>query len=85
MLYVNLKKKLNRRLKFRKLQKSNNEESYPLYQSLINKKINIFDIGAGQRMLPEIINFNGISKVFLVDPNDNIQYCYDQLVSIFFR
>ena len=82
MLYVNLKKRLNRRLKFRKLQK-NNKESYPLYQSLINKKINIFDIGAGQRMLPEIINFNGISKVFLVDPNDNIQYSYDQLTRYF--
>ena len=82
MLYVNLKKKLNRRLKFRKLQK-NNKETYPLYKSLINNKINIFDIGAGQRMLPEIINFNGISKVFLVDPNDNIQYCYDQLSRYF--
>ena len=82
MLYVNLKKKLNRRLKFRKLQKSN-KEIYPLFKSLINSKINIFDIGAGQRMLPEIINFNGISKVFLVDPNENIQYSYDQLSRYF--
>ena len=82
MFYVNLKKKLNRRLKFRKLQKSN-KEIYPLFKSLINSKINIFDIGAGQRMLPEIINFNGISKVFLVDPNENIQYSYDQLSRYF--
>ena len=34
-------------------------------------------------MLPEIINFNGISKVFLVDPNENIQYSYDQLSRYF--
>ena len=82
MLYVNLKKKLNRRLKFRKL-KNNNKKIYPLYKSLIKSKINIFDIGAGQRMLPEVINFNGISKVFLVDPNDNIEYCYNQLTRYF--
>jgi FkbM family methyltransferase len=82
MFYINLKKKLNRRLKFKELQ-NNNKKLYPFYKSLIKDKINIFDIGAGQRMLPEIINFNGISKVFLVDPNDNLQYSYDQLIRYF--
>mgnify|MGYP001348387721 CR=1 FL=1 len=34
-------------------------------------------------MLPEIINFDGISKVFLIDPNNNIQYSYNQLIKYF--
>ena len=82
MLFIKLKKKVNRRLKFKKLQ-NNNRKLYPILKSLIKNKINIFDIGAGQRMLPEIINFNSISKVFLIDPNDNIKFCYDQLIKYF--
>ena len=82
MFFGKLKKKLNRRLKFKELQ-SDNKKLYPIFKSLIKNKINIFDIGAGQRILPEIINFNGISKVFLIDPNDNIKYCYDQLCKYF--
>ena len=47
-----------------------------LYKKIYTNEIFIYDIGAGQRILPEVLNFNGISKVILVDPNKNIEYSF---------
>ena len=33
--------------------------------------------------MPEIINFDGVSKIHLVDPNKNINYSYNQLKNYF--
>ena len=54
-----------------------------LYKKIYKNQISIYDIGAGQRILPEILNFNGISKVVLVDPNKNIEYTYNRLLRYF--
>ncbi len=54
-----------------------------LYKKIYKNEIFIYDIGAGQRILPEILNFNGISKIVLVDPNKNIQYTYNRLLKYF--
>ena len=54
-----------------------------LYKKIYINEIFIYDIGAGQRILPEVLNFNGISKVILVDPNKNIEYTYNRLLKYF--
>ena len=55
-----------------------------LYKEILNKKkINVYDIGAGNRILNELINFDGIGNVYLIDPNKNLQYSYNKLYSIF--
>ena len=43
-------------------------------KNLISKKnlFNILDIGAGARYLPSILNFDGSSKIYMVDPNKNL-------------
>ena len=83
MRFNNIKKRLIRKLKFLHLKKTSLKLSN-LYKKLLNSKLNIYDIGAGQRMLPEIINFDGISKIHLIDPNKNLDYSYNQLKNYFF-
>lgn len=82
MRFDNIKKRLIRKIKFLKLKKKSSKLSI-LFKKLLNSKINIYDIGAGQRILPEIINFDGVSKIHLVDPNKNIDYSYNQLKNYF--
>ena len=50
---------------------------------MLKSKLNIYDIGAGQRILPEIINFDGVSRVHLIDPNKNLDYSFNQLKNYF--
>ncbi len=82
MRLENIKKRLIRKIKFLQLKK----KSFKLckfYKEILNSKINIYDIGAGQRILPEVINFDGVSKIHLVDPNNNINYSFNQLKNYF--
>ena len=44
-----------------------------LLKRFFNKKIHILDVGAGQRYLKSILNFEGISKVALIDPSENLK------------
>jgi len=39
--------------------------------------IGIVDIGAGHRYLPVLLNFDGIAKIGMVDPNKSIEWSYD--------
>ncbi len=82
MRLENIKKRLIRKFKFLQLKKKSSKLSR-LYKKLLKSKLNIYDIGAGQRILPEIINFDGVSKIHLVDPNRNINYSYNQLKNYF--
>lgn len=82
MRLKNIKKRLIRKFKFLRLKKKSSKLT-KLFKKLLNSKINIYDIGAGQRILPEIINFDGVSKIHLVDPNKNIDYSYNQLKNYF--
>ena len=43
------------------------------------KKYNILDVGAGGRYLPSVLNFDGISKIYMVDPNENLETSYNNL------
>ena len=79
----NIKKRIVRKLKFLELKKKAKKLS-PFFQNLKSKKFNLFDIGAGQRILPELINFDGFSNVYLIDPNKNLNYSYQQLKQYFF-
>jgi FkbM family methyltransferase len=78
----NIVKRIVRNLKFLYLKKKNYSLK-KLYKSLSFSKINIFDIGAGQRILPELINFDGIAKIYLIDPNKNLDYSYEKLKKYF--
>ena len=78
----NIKKRIVRKLKFLELKKKAKKLS-PFFQNLKSKKFNLFDIGAGQRILPELINFDGFSNVYLIDPNKNLDYSYKQLKQYF--
>lgn len=46
-------------------------------------KIQIYDFGAGLRYLPTLLKFDGISKIHLIDPNDNIDISYTNLKKLF--
>lgn len=78
----NLKKRILRKIKFNDLRNKSKKLNL-LYKILIRRKLNLFDIGAGQRILPEFMNFDGISKIYLIDPNKNINYSYNQLKKYF--
>ena len=45
----------------------------------INQKIQIYDIGSGLRYLPTLLKFDGLSRINLIDPNDNIEISYNNL------
>lgn len=80
-MYSLFKKIINRVKFYYYLNKSRRLVS--LYKKIYTNEIFIYDIGAGQRILPEVLNFNGISKVILVDPNKNIEYTYNRLLKYF--
>jgi FkbM family methyltransferase len=46
------------------------------------KKIYIVDIGAGHRFLPTLLNFDGVSKIAMIDPNDNLNLSYNNFIKI---
>ena len=78
----NLKKRFFRKLSFSNLKKKNYKIKI-IYKNFKIPKINIFDIGAGQRIIPDVINFDGIARVYLIDPNKNLNYSYNQLKKYF--
>jgi FkbM family methyltransferase len=49
---------------------------------LNKKKIYIVDIGAGHRFLPTLLNFDGVSKIAMIDPNDNLNLSYSNFIKI---
>ena len=57
------KRKIIRKLELIKIIKKS-EKKIPIFKKVLkNKKINIYDIGAGQRILNELIFFDSISKI----------------------
>ncbi len=73
MYYLNrVLKKINRK----KFIKKSKKTSGILREAMGNKSIGIVDIGAGHRYLPILLNFDGFSKIAMVDPNDNINWSY---------
>ncbi len=73
MYYLNrVLKKINRK----KFLKKSKKTSGILRKVMGNKNIGIVDIGAGHRYLPILLNFDGLSKIAMVDPNDNINWSY---------
>ena len=45
----------------------------------INKKISFLDIGAGNRYLTILLNFDGCANVSMVDPHKNLYWSYENL------
>ena len=45
----------------------------------IKQKIQIYDIGSRLRYLPTLLKFDGFSRIYLIDPNDNIEISYKNL------
>ena len=44
--------------------------------------IGIVDIGAGHRYLPILLNFDGVSKIAMVDPNKSLDWSYQNFKKI---
>lgn len=70
-----------------KIKKSNylsrSKKISKLLKELIgNNKIGIVDIGAGQRYLPTLLNFDGISKIAMIDPNKNLNWAYKNFIRL---
>ena len=82
MNFKNLKKRFILKLSFSNLKKKNYKLKI-IHKNFKIPKINIFDIGAGQRIIPDVINFDGIARVYLIDPNKNLNYSYNQLKKYF--
>jgi FkbM family methyltransferase len=53
-----------------------------LINILDKEKINIVDIGAGQRYLPTLLNFDGVAKIAMVDPNKNLEWSYNNFIKL---
>lgn len=50
-----------------------------LRSMLKGKKISIFDIGAGNRYLPILLNFDGTADISLIDPHRSLFWSYENL------
>jgi FkbM family methyltransferase len=44
-----------------------------------NFYFSIVDVGAGARYLPPVLNFDGVSKIFMIDPNKNLDVSVSNL------
>tara|TARA_B110000977_G_scaffold175638_1_gene230541 strand:- start:22316 stop:23236 length:921 start_codon:yes stop_codon:yes gene_type:complete len=53
-----------------------------LRKILGKKRIYIVDVGAGHRFLPTLLNFDGVSKIAMIDPNDNLNLSYKNFIKI---
>ena len=52
-------------------------------KKILNKPfIGIIDIGAGHRYLPTLLNFDGISKIAMIDPNKSLDWSYKNFKKI---
>ena len=78
--FFNIKNKVKRKINLNSLI-SNKKRLSKIYLSLLKSdKINIYDIGAGHRILNELINFDQISNIYLIDPNKNLDISYKKLI-----
>jgi FkbM family methyltransferase len=50
-------------------------------KKIYKNKISILDVGAGQRYLKSILNFDGICKVGLIDPSENLEITKKNLLN----
>lgn len=51
--------------------------SLALKKILSREFIGVIDIGAGHRYLPILLNFDGIAKIAMVDPNKSLDWSYN--------
>ena len=76
----NIKNRIKRKINLNSLI-SNKKKLSKFYLSLLKSdKINIYDIGAGHRILNELINFDQISNIYLIDPNKNLDISFNKLI-----
>ena len=50
-------------------------------KKIFKNKVSILDVGAGQRYLKSILNFDGICKVGLIDPSENLEITKKNLLN----
>ena len=69
--------KITKKIKKEKFISRSKKVSKLLKFLLKKNKIGIIDIGAGQRYLPTLLNFDGVSKIAMVDPNKNLEWSFN--------
>jgi FkbM family methyltransferase len=50
---------------------------------ILTKKISVYDLGAGGRYLSTLYKFDGISKIYMIDPNENLEISYNNFLKYF--
>ena len=71
-------KKINRKIFISRSKKI----SLAFRKILKKPSIGIVDIGAGHRYLPILLNFDGVSKIAMVDPNKSLDWSYQNFKKI---
>lgn len=72
MIKFNLKSKFKRSIYILRSKKV----SKALRNIYLNNNIGIVDIGAGHRYLPVLLNFDGIAKIAMIDPNKSLNWAF---------
>ena len=73
-----IKKKINRKIFILRSKKI----ALAFRKVLKKPIIGIVDIGAGHRYLPILLNFDGVSKIAMVDPNKSLDWSYQNFKKI---
>ena len=73
-----IKKKINRKNYISRSQKI----SFALKDILKTTSIGILDVGAGHRYLPILLNFDGVSKIAMIDPSRSLEWSYKNFKKI---
>lgn len=50
---------------------------------ILTKKISVYDLGAGGRYLSTLYKFDGLSKIYMIDPNENLEISYKNFLKYF--
>lgn len=76
----NVLKKLFKKINHKKFLYRSKKTSALIRKLSNNKKIiSILDIGAGNRYLKTLLNFDGSSNIYMVDPNKNLEWAVNNL------
>ena len=77
---LNLFKKLKKKFNHFIFKINSEKTSFLIYELIKNqKKLTIYDIGAGNRYLKTLINFDGSANINMIDPNRNLDWAVENL------
>lgn len=77
---ANVLKKIKKKINHYQFKINSKKTTSLIYELMKNrKKLSIYDIGAGNRYLKTLINFDGSANFNLIDPNRNLEWAVENL------